>query len=96
MIDELLAQYGIGEVVVGGEGEFDLDGARFRGSVRTGHIDACEEFPEDVRVLGGDVFIEGEGGGGLLEGKGPEVADAGGDDITAGEEGGLTEGSFAD
>lgn len=49
-----------------------------------------------MRVLGGDVFIEGEGVGGLLEGKGPEVADAGGDDITAGEEGGLTEGSFAD
>lgn len=49
-----------------------------------------------MRVFGGDVFVEGEGGGGLLEGEGPEVADPGGEDIPARKEGRLAERCFAD
>lgn len=49
-----------------------------------------------MRVFGRDVFVEGEGGGGLLESEGPEVADSGGEGVAAREEGRLAERCFAD
>lgn len=49
-----------------------------------------------MRVFGRDVFVEGEGGGGLLEGEGPEIADSGGEGVAARKEGRLAECGFAD
>lgn len=96
LVHEPFPEGGVGEVGVWGEGEVDLNGAGFGGGVGAGDVYAREVVAEEVRVFGGDVFVEGEGCGGLFEGEGPEVADLGGDLVAAGEEGFLAEGGFAD
>lgn len=93
---EGFGEHGVVEVGVGAEGEFDEDGAGLGGGAGTGDVDAAQGGAEEVRVFGRDVFVEGERGGGLFEGEGPEVADLRGEGVAAREEGCLAERGFAD